>query len=102
VPELRAIATAIIGSTTALAWSLDQGILFFDERFYLPAASPLLPNLLRTLLIVGRTTNLRLLAVDFHIPPMTATFTYTFPVSVFMAREWPQGILTVDNGHHLQ
>jgi hypothetical protein len=53
VPELHAIATAIIGGTTAPAWSLDQGLLFFDGCFYLLLASPLLPDQLETLLVVG-------------------------------------------------
>jgi hypothetical protein len=35
--------------TIATALSLEQGILFFDRRFYLPDASPLLPDLLESL-----------------------------------------------------
>ena len=43
---LRNIAMAIADGVTALAWSIDQGLLFFDGRLYLPAALSLLPNLL--------------------------------------------------------
>lgn len=38
--ELRHMALAVTDGTTTPAWSLDQGILFLNGRFYLPAASP--------------------------------------------------------------
>ena len=93
LPELRTIALAIINNATSGAWSLDQGILFFDGRFYIPASSPLLPDLLETLLLCGHTENLRLLAVGFYTPPLMSAATYNFPASILLTHQWPQGIV---------
>lgn len=67
--ELRHIALAMIEGTAAPAWSLDQGLLLFDCRFYFPAASPLLLDLLQVLL-QGGLTHMALLALGCH-PPLT-------------------------------
>lgn len=53
----------------AATWPLEQGILIFDGRLYLPAASPLLPDLLESLLSTEQMANLWLLTVGFHTPP---------------------------------
>lgn len=71
VPKLYIISSNIIGGTDAPAGSIDQGQLFFDGCFYLPVASPLLPDLLETLHIVGDAANLCLLVVGFHTLPTT-------------------------------
>jgi len=67
--ELRTIAMAISDSVAAQAWSLDQGLIFFDGRLYLPAASSLLPYLLQVLRR-GGSANMELLALGAHPPPM--------------------------------
>jgi hypothetical protein len=48
--KLRGTATSIINKQAAQAWSLDAGYIFFDERLYVPAASPLLLALIDTLI----------------------------------------------------
>jgi hypothetical protein len=68
--ELRKVAMPIADSVTTLAWSIDQGLLFFDGRLYLPAALLLLPNLLQVLRQGGSTT-MELIALDAH-PPLMA------------------------------
>jgi hypothetical protein len=45
--ELHHIAIAINNGSIAPAWSMDQGFHFFDRRLYIPATSPLLPDLLQ-------------------------------------------------------
>jgi hypothetical protein len=70
-----------------------RDIQFFHRRFYLPTALTLLLGLLVTILMFRGTTNIQLLVVGFHIAPTMAAITYTFPTSVLMAHEWPQGIL---------
>jgi hypothetical protein len=47
--ELHNVAMAIADGATAPAWSIDQGLLFFDGHLYLPATSSLLPDLLQVL-----------------------------------------------------
>lgn len=48
---------AIINKTSALAWSLEAGYIFFDERLHIPAAPPLLPALIDALLSGRRVHN---------------------------------------------
>jgi hypothetical protein len=36
---------------------MDQGLIFFKEGFYLPMTSPLLLDLIETLLVTGETRN---------------------------------------------
>jgi hypothetical protein len=45
MPYYNTIATDIIDGTTALAWSIDHGLLFSNGGFYIPATSPLLVDL---------------------------------------------------------
>jgi hypothetical protein len=63
--ELRHIALAISNATTSPAWSLDQGLLFFDGRFYISAISPFLPDLLQVLL-QGGPAHMALIALGYH------------------------------------
>jgi hypothetical protein len=44
--ELCTVATTIMEGQAARARSVDQGLIFFDGRFYLPAISALLSDLL--------------------------------------------------------
>lgn len=53
---------------------MDSGVIFFDGRFYLSACSPLLPNLLEHLLVIGMHDRLRLLAaILYDLTTMTTT-----------------------------
>lgn len=65
--ELRTIALTIMEGQATQAWSMDQGLIFFDRRFYLPAASALLPHLLQVLRR-GGSTNIELLALGAQVP----------------------------------
>lgn len=62
---------AITEGQAAVAWSVYLGIIFFDGRFYLPAASPLLPDLLQVLQR-GESANIELLAIGAHKPTLVA------------------------------
>lgn len=93
VPELHDITSDIINKSTTRAWSLDHGLLFFDGRLYIPATSPLLPDLLEALLIDGRTKNTNLLVMGFHTPLLIAAATYNFPSSILLTQPWPTGII---------
>jgi hypothetical protein len=66
--ELRTIATTIMEGQAARAWSMDQGLIFFDGCFYLPTASALLSDLLQVLRR-GGSANIELLALGTHLPP---------------------------------
>jgi hypothetical protein len=66
--ELYHIALAIGNGTTTLAWSIDQGLLFFNGCFYIPTTSTLLPDLLEVLLL-GGPAHMRYLALGCHPPP---------------------------------
>jgi hypothetical protein len=70
------------------AWYIDQGFLFFDRHFYIPATSPLLPDLLEALL-VGGPAHMRFLALGSH-PPSTAPGHSAAPSSILLGRPWPQ------------
>jgi hypothetical protein len=52
----------IMDGQAAWAWSVNQGPIFFDGRFYLPVASALLPVLL-WVLHRGGSANMELLAL---------------------------------------
>jgi hypothetical protein len=52
----------IMDGQAARAWSVNQSLIFFDGRFYLPVASALLPILLQVLRR-GGSANMELLAL---------------------------------------
>jgi hypothetical protein len=60
--ELRTVAMTIMDGQATRAWSVNQGLIFFDGRFYLPTASALLPDLL-PVLHRGGSANMELLAL---------------------------------------
>jgi hypothetical protein len=60
--ELRTVAMTIMDGQAARAWSVNQSLIFFDGRFYLPVASALLPILLQVLRR-GGSANMELLAL---------------------------------------
>ena len=62
-------------------------MVFYNGRYFLPATSPLLPELLEYL----NTTNLRLLVVGFYNPSRATT--PAFPNSILLTRQWPQHIV---------
>jgi hypothetical protein len=84
--ELCTIARTVTEGRAALAWSLDQGLIFFNGRFYLLAASTLLPNLLQVLLR-GGSTNMELLALGAHIPPSQGQHN-GMPTHILLGRPW--------------
>lgn len=87
--ELRHIALAISNGTTAPAWSLDQGLLFFDRRFYISAISPFLPDLLQ-MLLQGGPAHMALIALGCHSPLMVPQLNAA-PMAILLGRPWPQG-----------
>jgi hypothetical protein len=87
--ELRTIAMPIADGVAAQAWSLDQGLHFFDGRLYLPAASSLLPDLLQVLRR-GGSASMELLALSAH-PSATRGQHNRVPTSVLLGCPWLQG-----------
>jgi hypothetical protein len=90
--ELRHLTLAITQGTVAPAWSIDQGLLFFDGRFYIPDALPLLSDLLATISL-GGPDNMRYLALDSHSPPMAPHHNST-PTGILLGHPWLQGIIS--------
>jgi hypothetical protein len=90
--ELRHLTLAITQGTVAPAWSIDQGLLFFDGRFYIPDALPLLSDLLATISLGGHD-NMRYLALDSHSPPMAPHHNST-PTGILLGHPWLQGIIS--------
>ena len=80
---------AIVDGVAAQAWSLDQGLIFFDGRLYLLAASSLLPNLLQVLRR-GSSANKELLALGAHPPSMRGQHNGV-PTSILLGCPWMQG-----------
>ena len=69
-------------------WYMEQGMIFYNGHYYLPAtSSPLLPDLLESL----HATNIWLMAIGFYTP--TRVITSAFPNSILLTRDWPQHIL---------
>lgn len=69
-------------------WYMEQGMIFYNSHYYLPAtSSPLLPELLESL----HATNLWLMAIGFYSP--TRVITSAFPNSILLTWDWPQCIL---------
>lgn len=69
--ELFQITVTIIEGTNARVLSLDHDLIFFDSQFYLPAAPPLLPDIVQVLLQCG-PDHIALLALGCHAPPTTS------------------------------
>lgn len=90
--ELRSIANGITSGTANSAWTMDDVIIFFDGLFYLLTSSPLLPNIIETILAGDIITWLQLLVVDFYKSSQTPMLERISPKSVIMTTEWPQGI----------
>nr|AWA44959.1 hypothetical protein LOC101753448 [Saccharum spontaneum] len=86
--ELATIAMAISDGVEAQAWSIDQGLIFFDGQLYLPAASALLPDLLQALR-QGGSANMELLALGAQ-PPPTAAKHNGVPAYILLGHPWPQ------------
>jgi hypothetical protein len=78
---------AIMEGQAARAWTIDQGIIFFDDHFYLPAASALLPDLLQVLRH-GGSANIELLALGAHLPPTHGTQLNRMPSHILLGRSW--------------
>lgn len=89
--ELCHIALTFGNGTTTPTWSIDQGLLFFDGRFYILVTSPLLPDLLKALLL-GGPSHMRYLMLGCH-PPMTSHHNVT-PSGILLGRAWPQGMVS--------
>ena len=69
-------------NVVAQAWSLQHGIVLYNERYNIPATSPLLQDLLESL---GMTTP-HLLAVEFHTAASTP-MTQAFPSSILLTED---------------
>jgi hypothetical protein len=89
--ELHHIAIAIDNGSTAPAWSMDQGFLFFDRRLYIPAASPLLPDLLQIVRREG-SGGWELIALRCYPTPTSANHNTT-PTGILLSCTWPGGAL---------
>lgn len=89
--ELRRIAIAIDDGSVAPAWSMDQGLLFFDGRLYIPAISPLLPDLLQIVKREG-PAGWELIALGCHSTPTLAHHNTT-PTGILLGCLWPTGTI---------
>lgn len=88
-PELQIIAFTIEVKAAAPAWWLQQGVILYNERYYISATSPLLQDLLESL----GTTTPHLLVVSLHIAASAPT-TQAFPSSIMLIEDWPHRILS--------
>ena len=86
--ELQIISTTIELQAAAPAWSLQHGIVRYNERYYVPVTSPLLKDLLESL----GTSAPHLLAIGLHTATSSPT-TQAFPSSILLLEAWPQCIL---------
>jgi hypothetical protein len=75
-------------NAAAPAWSLQDGIIRYNDRYYIPVTSPLLQDLLES---IG-TTSPQLLAIGLQTTTSSPT-TQAFPMSILLLEEWPQRIL---------
>jgi hypothetical protein len=80
--ELQIIFATIEVEATALTWSLQHGIVRYNDRYYIPATSPLLQDMLES---IGMTTP-HLLALGLHIAMSTPT-TQAFPLSILLLED---------------
>jgi len=67
---------------------LRKGVIYYNNRLYIPATSPLLQDTLESL----GTTAPHLLAIGLHTTASTPT-TQAFPSSILLLEDWPQRIL---------
>jgi hypothetical protein len=86
-PWLLIIALAIDDGTAAPAWSMDQGLIFFDSCLDIPAASSILADILQVLLHAG-PRRMELLALGLHLPLSTAHDNGA-PTSTHLGHTWP-------------
>jgi len=86
--ELEIISATIEVQAAAPAWSLQQGIICYNERYYIPVTSPLLQDLLYSF----DSSSPHLLTIGLHIATSTPT-TQAFPSSILLLEAWPQLIL---------
>jgi hypothetical protein len=84
--EIHIISATIEVYAAASAWSLQHGIILYRGRYYIPATSPLLQELLEPL-------GTQVLAVSLHTATSTPA-TQAIPSSVLLIEDWPQHILS--------
>jgi hypothetical protein len=70
---------------------MDQGLLFFDGRLYIPAASPLLTDLLQIVKREG-PAGWELIALGCHSTPTLAHHNKT-PTGILLGCLWPTGTI---------
>lgn len=77
--ELQIIAATIEVKAVAPTWSLQQGVILYNDRYYIPATSPLLEDLLESL----GTTTPQLQAVGLHTAASAPT-SHALPSSILL------------------
>jgi hypothetical protein len=86
--ELQIIYDTITLQAAAPAWTICEGVIYYNNRHYVPATSPLPQDMLEML----GTTSRHLLAIGLHTAASTPT-TQAFPSSILLLEAWPQRIL---------
>ena len=83
--ELQIIYDTITFQAVALAWTIREGIIYYENSFYVLATSPLLQDILDS---IGMTAS-HLLAIGFHSATSDPAW-QAFPSSILLLETWPQ------------
>ncbi|CAD6227103.1 unnamed protein product [Miscanthus lutarioriparius] len=85
--ELQIIYDTITLQAAAPAWTIREGVIYYNNRLYIPASSPLLQDILES---IG-TTAPHLPAIGLHTT--SSPTTQAFPSSILLLEAWTQRML---------